>query len=192
MVAEEPITLPEHYERHLGSIARGWHDEEQKHGIQIVSFENQPEVGVNTFATLGLSQYAFKQTTKPEIAQELLISVSNKFSADAIAGFLISLSEYVVRRDKALLRGEVIGRDNPIVAKSMLTAIYVTNPSMFDKSLTEFASALRPTVFAYLVPITSGEAALVRELGWRWFEEQLRIQNPDICDFSRTEEVLRR
>ena len=92
-------------------------------------------------------------------------------------------------RGRALLRGEVIGPGTPVVAGSTLAAIYVTNPSPFDKSLTEFVSEQPATVFAYLVPITEAEAVLVRERGRRWFEEQLEQQNPDIWDLARTETI---
>ncbi len=87
------------------------------------------------------------------------------------------------------MRGEVIGPGAPVVAGSTLAAIYVTNPSPFDKSLTEFVSELPATVFAYLIPITEAEAELVREKGWRWFEDQLEQQNPDIWDLARNETV---
>ena len=89
----------------------------------------------------------------------------------------------------ALLRGEVIGPGSPVIAGSTLTAVYITNPSPFDNSLTKFVSESPATVFAYLVPITATEAALVREHGWRWFEDQLEEQNPDIWDLERSDVI---
>ena len=50
-------SLPEHYERCLGEIARGWSDKTQTYGVQIVCFENQPVAGVRTFATLELTNF---------------------------------------------------------------------------------------------------------------------------------------
>lgn len=189
MADENLASLPLHYERHLGDIQRGWSDEKETHGVQIVSFERQPEPGVRTFATLGLGRHVVKQPRSGSIRQELLISVNEAFSSDAVAGLLLSLAERVLVRHEALLRGEVIGPAAPVVAGSKLTAIYVTNPSPFDKSLTEFASEPPPLVFAYLVPIAEAEAVLVREKGCRWFEEQLERQNPDIWNLARTETI---
>jgi hypothetical protein len=54
---EVETSLPAHYERNLGPIAQGWSDKKSVHGIQIISFVSQPEAGVTTFATLGLSRF---------------------------------------------------------------------------------------------------------------------------------------
>jgi hypothetical protein len=67
--------------------------------------------------------------------------------------------------------------------------VYVTNPSPFDDSLTEFPGEPPPTVFAYLIPITAAEASLVEDRGWSWFEDQLERYDPDIWDLARTETV---
>ncbi|MDB5801458.1 MAG: hypothetical protein JWL63_2397 [Rhodocyclales bacterium] len=184
------MSLPEHYERHLGEISHGWSDEKQAHGIQVVSFEGQPELGTRTFATLGLSRHIVAMSGTRQIRQELLMSAHDAFSADAVAGLVLSLAEYILERGKAFLRGEVIGPGAPVIAGATLAAIYVTNPSPFDKTLAEFVSEPEATVFAYLVPITGAEASLVREHGWSWFEDQLEQQNPDIWNLARSEEVV--
>jgi hypothetical protein len=189
MANENPTSLPQHYEKHLGKIARGWSDEKRMHGIQVICFEGQPELGVKTYATLGLSRHIVELPGSKHIRQELLMSANESFSSDAVAGLVLSLAERVLQRGKALLRGEVIGPGTPVVAGSTLAAVYVTNPSPFNESLTEFASERPTTVFAYLVPITEAESALVRERGWRWFEDQLEQQNPDIWDLARTETI---
>lgn len=192
MEAEAPNSLPAHYERIFGVIARGWADQEQSHGIQVVSFNGQPDSGVTTFATLGLSRYVVSLPGGRKVRQELLMSANEVFSMDAIAGLVLSLAEGIAERGKAVLRGEVVGPGTPVIPGSTLTAVYVTNPSPFGRSLTEFDSGSPPTVFAYLVPISALEAALVRQHGWNWFEDQLEQQDPDIWDLARTEEVLPR
>jgi len=188
MPTENRASVPEHYERHLGKIDRGWSDEKITHGIQVVSFKDQPQPGVTTFATLGLSRHALALSGTRQIRQELLVSANRMFPEAAVAAFVLSLAEHVIERGRGLLRGEVIGPSTPVIAGSTVTAVYVTNPSPFEKSLSEFVSE-PPTVFAYLIPITGAEASLVRDHGWRWFEDQLERQDPDIWDLSRSEEV---
>lgn len=189
MAAEDISPLPAHYELHLGEITRGWSDEKLVHGVQVVCFDRQPEPGVKTYATLGLSRHIVELPGSRRVRQELLISANESFSSDAVAGLVLSLAEHILRRGKALLRGEVIGPAGPVVAGSSLTAIYVTNPSPFDKSFTEFDSEPLATVFAYVIPISEAEATLVRIRGWRWFEEQLEQQNPDIWNLARVEYI---
>jgi hypothetical protein len=183
-------SLPEHYERHFGQIRRGWSDAKRSDGLQVVSFPDQPELGVTTFATLGLSRRQLDLSGARHIRQELLLSANATFAADAVAGLVLSLAEQAAESGKALVRGSVIGPGRPVVAGSTLRAVYVTNPSAFDKALTEFACEAPPTVFAYLIPITVGEAALVREHGWSWFEERLEKQNPNIWDLARSDEII--
>jgi hypothetical protein len=184
MADSQSIALPEHLERHLGPIARGWSDQEETHGVQVLSFVDQPQSHVTTFATLGLSEYVLSMPKSREIRQELLISANNEFPADAIAGLLLSIAEHVLEHRKALLRGEIVGPGPSVVPNSILTEIFVTNPSPFDSSLTHFSTS-PPLVFAYLIPVSAAEAFLVRSRGWRWFEEQLEQQDPDVWDLGR-------
>ena len=188
--AEEQGSLPHHLECHLGNIERGWRDDAARSGIQIVSFANQPEIGVTTFATFGLSQSVLKLNEARTIRQELITSVSATTSPDAVAGFLLSVAENLQKDQQALLRGEVLGPGKPVVSGATLNAVYVANPSPFNPSLTEFQSAPPATVFAYLIPISSQEASLIRSHGWRWFEAELENQDPDVWDWSRSFEVV--
>jgi hypothetical protein len=186
-------SLPAHYEKCLGPITRGWSDDKEGHGIQVVSFREQPQAGIATFATLGLSRYSLKQKQDgKKIRQELLVSSSDVLPPDAVAAFLLSVAEHALRQERALLRGEVIGPHSPVIPSSTLTAVFVTNPSPLNRALIDFASDPPPTVFAYLIPITANEASLVQEKGWQWFEEELEEQDPDIWDLNRIEEVRER
>ncbi|HVZ45440.1 MAG TPA: suppressor of fused domain protein [Ramlibacter sp.] len=185
----DPSSLPAHYEKHLGEIARGWSDEDRMHGVQVVCFESQPEPGVRSYATLGLSEHVVDLPGARKVRQELLMSANDDVEPAAIAGLMLSIAEHVLRGGKALLRGDVLGPATPVVPGASTTAIYVTNPSPFDESLTHFESPSPPTVFAYLVPITGTEAALVVGRGWKWFEGQLEEQNPDIWNPARKEVI---
>lgn len=181
--------LPAHFEQCLGEIVRGWSDEARMHGIQVVSFDRQPEAGVRTFATLGLSRHVVGLPGSRRIRQELLISANNSFAADAVAGFLLSRAEQVLKRGSALLRGEVLDLGAPVIDGSALASVYVTNPSPFDDSLTRFVGEPPATVFAYLIPVNPAEAGFVRKKGWSWFEDELEQQNPDIWDLARIEGI---
>jgi antitoxin YqcF len=188
MNANIATNLPDHYERNLGQIVRGWSDDKRAHGIQIVSFDRQPEEGVSTYATLGLSDHVVSLSESRQIRQELLMSANATSNAEMIASLMLWAAEFVLARNRALLRGEVVGLGAEMCEGFTLSSIYVTNPSPFNASLTEFQSA-PATVFAYLVPITEAEGALVRSKGWRWFEEELERQNPDIWDLKRQDTI---
>jgi hypothetical protein len=181
--------LPARYERYLGRIHQGWLDKSSLYKIQIVGFRNQPEPGVTTFARLGMSRYVLDLSGSREIRQELFVSVNEGSSEPEVASFVLSLSENIVKRRHAALRGEVLGPQAPLVSEASVTLVYITNPSPFDKSFTDFVFPPPALVFAYAFPITNSEAMLVAKHGWRWFENALEEQKPDVRDLTRSEEV---
>lgn len=189
-VDNRPTSLPEHYERCLGPIVRGWSDERENHNIQVVNFLNQPEQGVITFATLGLSRHILIANHNRETRQELLMSVSSVHCCEKIAGVMLSICELILKRKKALLRGEVIGPGPEIIMGSTVNAVYVTNPSPFGQAIIGFSDEPPPIVFAFLVPITAKEAEKVHRRGWRWFEDELEAQDPNIWDLFRIDEIV--
>lgn len=189
MMSDGLDRLPEHYETHLGAIVRGWSDDRQHHGVQVVSFDDRPIAGVRTYATLGLSRKPLRLSGNRTIRQEILMSANNGFAAEDVAALLLSIADHALGRNRALLRGEVIGPSGPVIAGSGLTAIYVANPSPFDDSFVQFSCAPPALVFAYLIPITSSEATLVEEKGWSWFEGRLEDVDPDIWNLHRSEAI---
>jgi hypothetical protein len=188
--SQEQISLPEHLESYLGTIHRGWQDTATDSGIQVVSFANQPEEGVTTFVTLGLSRSILNLGDIYTIREELITSASNALSPDSVAGFLLSVAEDLQRSKRALLRGEVLGPGQPVTSEATLTAVYVANPSPFHPALTDFRSEPPAIIFAYLIPISGQEASLIQSHGWRWFEAELENQNPDVWDWARTTDVV--
>jgi antitoxin YqcF len=186
--AEKMLSLPCHYEKHLGLIAKGWSDKESEYGVYVVSFNDIPDNGVITFATLGLSSYSFPTGQGAGIKQELLISVEQSFDSDRVASFLMFLAEHIVIRNKAVLRGEVIDPARPIIAGASSTAVYATNPSPFGDEFMNFRCD-PSLVFVYLIAISGAEAELIRRRGWRWFEDRLESEDPNIWNLCRTEEI---
>jgi hypothetical protein len=184
--------LTMHYERELGIIDRGWSDKDQSHGVQVVSFRNQPEKGVTTFATLGLSRHLLNQPSGRNIRQELLISAKEKHDEATLAKLLLALAERILADHKAVLRGDVTEPDLRGTDDWSTAAIYVTNPSAFEALFKNQAGPDASIVFAYLVPVTNNETSLIEKRGWRWFESQLEAQHPDIWDLARVQEIAER
>jgi hypothetical protein len=182
--------LTDHYERTLGSITRGWSDKKLP-GVQIVSFANQPEKCVTTYASLGLSRLIMPLPSGRGIRQEILLSAMDSFAGEEVASALLSIAEQVMSRQTAFVRGEVLEPRRAIVATSKLTSYFITNPSPLPAALIEVKTDPPPLVFVYAIPITRGETDLVRTHGWRWFEDQLVDQNPNIWDLNRVEVVRR-
>lgn len=184
--------VPKHMEAALGPISQGWSDPGSKVGVQVVSFENSPSTGITTLATLGLNKYAIEQASGKKLRQELLTSVEAGTSLDVIAKALLAIAENLIERGVGLARGQVVTPRSETSGQPLISTFYCTNPSPLDPRLIQTEEFEPPLVFVYLVALLDSEVRLVREHGWRWFEEQLEAQDPNIWDLSRTEGVVSR
>ena len=181
-------SVPEHMERFLGTISEGWSDATGEF-TKVLRFDNRPENGIATYATLGLSEDELDLKNKRTVRQELLLSAHASLPNNEIANFLLYCAEHIKKRGRAALRGEVIDFLYPLVDGATVSAVYATNPTLFDDGLAEFSNVSPPVIFALLVPITAKEVSLIGIHGWNWFENSLEAQNPDIWDFKRDQEI---
>ncbi|WP_349433794.1 suppressor of fused domain protein [Pararhizobium sp. A13] len=181
-------SVPEHLEGYLGRISQGWSDADVDF-IQVVRFDDQPEKGIATYATLGLSEYELHLKGGKTIRQELLISAHTSLPSDDVASFLFCCAEHIKERSQAALRGELINPFRPLAAGATVSAVYATNPTPFDDGFAELSNVVPPVIFVLLVPIKAKEVALIGKCGWNWFEDSLEAQDPDIWDFKREQKI---
>ena len=184
-------SVAEHLEHYLGKISYGWSDDKSLHTIQVVSFRNRPADDIVTYSTLGLSEVELALPRERKIRQELVMSAHASFRGEEIASFLLSCAERLSERSQAILRGEVINPARPLVKGATVSAVYATNPTPFDVGFAQFSNVAPPVIFVLLVPITSEEKTLIESEGWNWFEDMLELQDPDIWDLERSEQVLK-
>ena len=178
-------SLPEHIEEYLGTIESGWHLKDETGDIQIVKVSGRPAPGVVTYSTLGMSWATLPMRGDRVVRQELLFSVYERYPATKIASFLITFCKSVLSRGRALLRGEVVGPHQTIIAGVAADSVYSTVPVMFDPRLATFSGSEPPTVFVWLIPIMSSEAKFVKLNGWNKFEDMLENNQPDFWDMDR-------
>lgn len=180
------INVAEYLEERLGTIDYGWSDRDSGSSVQIVRFRNQPEPGVDTYATLGLSdEQLYMLKSERYVRQELLMCATQSWPERDVVSILLWISEGIARRTTALLRGDVMELGRPISKESELTAVYATNPTAFGEQLLAVDSEQPPIVFVWLIPITSREASFVRGTGWSAFEARLDAERPNLWDVGR-------
>ena len=178
--------LVAHLETYLGPIRGGWTEDGRgvPLPVPVVWFADAPEPGVVTLATLGLSRHRLPSGQK-DVRLELVLSVESRFRSDRLLGALTAVGEEVVARHRPLLRGDVVPMGDGLVAGSPLDTFYIAPPVMLPDAFAVLGATEPPTVFAWMVPITSVEAGLVESRGWRWFEDLLVQQQPNLFDLER-------
>jgi hypothetical protein len=69
-----------------------------------------------------------------KIRQELVFTANENFSARQIASFMLTFSNYVLARNQALLRGDIIGPSEPLISDVAVNSVYASIPVLFDES----------------------------------------------------------
>jgi hypothetical protein len=179
------MTIAEHLERYLGPIAEGWGDDTSDGAIRVVRFANQPEPGVSTYATLGLSARILPMKGGRPARQELLFVAKHDYPSQQVASFLLTFAEYVASKQQALLRGDVVGPAAPIIPGVQAKSVYAAIPVVFDDGLATFSGSQPPTVIVWLLPLVAREPAWVRSNGWDAFEDALEAAEVDLFDLDR-------
>ncbi|MBX3184234.1 MAG: suppressor of fused domain protein [Polyangiaceae bacterium] len=174
--------ITQHLERHLGEIARGWKG--SRH-IGVAEFPNQPQPGVMTYTTLGLSVNPLPMARERTVRQELVVSAYQSFDPDNVASFLVTFAEYICAQSRALLRGDVVGPADPLIPGVRASAVYASIPVFFDDDFSVYQDSSPPTVLVWLIPLPREDAEFVKTQGWEPFEDMLESTAVDFWDLNR-------
>ncbi|WP_197340995.1 suppressor of fused domain protein [Ralstonia solanacearum] len=183
------MTLIEHLEKYFGPLVEGWADSSPAavgdKSIQVVRFPSVPYEGVSTFATLGLSDYVADMGAGRSVRQELLFATRDCYPVEQVASFLFTFASFVRSRQRALLRGDVIGPSVPLISGVAENALYASDPVIFPEGVGAYSMSFPPTVMVWLIPLIGSDSMLVKEVGWGRFEDLLEAENPDLLDLNR-------
>lgn len=179
------MSILDHFERYLGPIKQGWKDQESEAQVKVVSFENCPGETVTTFLSLGMSDLVLELPAARQVRQEMLFSAYSLAIPNLIVSCLFSICEAIMRRRKAVLRGEVIPLSEEVSTRIGFAGVYCTIPVLFDDEFSAFEASSPPTVIVWLLPIHRNEIGYIESHGWGKFEELLEEVDPDLYSLSR-------
>jgi hypothetical protein len=179
--------LIEHLESFLGPLSGGSRgDETTPEGVQIAWFPDRPFAGVTTLVTVGLSRRHLALPGGNALHQELLMHVPSNGYPDGAAGLLFQVAGEMTRRGAALPHAHVIGPRGPLFPGSTATALVAITPRYLPEAFeVVHIDDSVPVVMTWLVPITTGEAELIRRDGWGALERAIEAEDPDLSDPTR-------
>lgn len=178
------MNVDKHLEEHLGPIANGWRAVDDRNGLSVAAFPEQPSPGVTTLATLGLSYHLLDQG-ESQIRQELLLGFHGDHSTGVLSMLLVHLAERLLTNHRAIRRGEVVPLGYPIVNGSMARCVYACAPCVYAHGLELCSTTSPPTIIVWLIPVLPSEVAYINAHGWSSFEDQLERHDPDLFDLLR-------
>lgn len=178
--------IVEHLETYLGSITKGWAPGLTV-GIQVALFQNTPSSGLATLTSLGLNEHVLQLPKERIVRQEVLLVVDIQSPLERLSALVLRIAEMVLESHKALLRGQVLPLEEPVISGGLLTHLYVCIPYFFGEEAQTMLSSVPPTVLAWLVPITQAEASFIAKNGWNAFEDHLEAtgEQLDLFDLKR-------
>lgn len=176
------MELPKHIEKYLGKMEGGDIVSHPIYGnLSIAYFENQPNEGITSYVSLGLSNHVLYLTESKDIRIELLISLYNNYLKENIVDVLLSVSEEILTKHRAPLRGNVIKTKSTFLNNLNVAGFYITHPVFFEEDFWVYENSEPSVVFLWLIPINQKEINFIELNGWDKFEDLL--EEKDDCDF---------
>jgi hypothetical protein len=174
-----------HLEKFLGETVGGWHSADWN--FYVLEFPHVPFRNCTALATAGLSELALQSSVSAkEVRHELVLVFDKSHGPGNLPSVLHQVGMEAVERKRPYLRGDVIGPRDPLVDGTQMTGLYVTLPTFAPDGFANVeANDASQRIFAWLIPITTGEAAFVRDQGWSAFEDVLERVGPDLFDLRR-------
>ncbi len=179
-------TVITHLEKHLGPIVDGWrHDAEGRALPFFVTRFRGFELGT-VYSTIGLSNVELTSAWRRRQICHELVMIEPFEREVGIPDLLQSLSLEAISKGRCYSQGEVIGPRGPLWPGSTLSALFVESPLVFPETFDNVqTNTIGTVIFAWLLPITDGEAEFVRRAGWRAFSDALSTEQPDVVDLQR-------
>lgn len=179
------MSIIDHIEKNVGTIAEGWRSNAVVSGSpMIVRIADSPTEGVSTYATVGLSDSILRMSPERTVRQEFVFCVDSRYPHADVASFLQTFAESVVRGEVALLRGNVVGPSVPVIHGVSACAVFATGPAFHGEDLAVYDGASPPVVVVTLIPIPHEDAHWIEAHGWQRYEQALTAVE-DLFDLDR-------
>jgi hypothetical protein len=178
------MTIATHIENFLGQM-HGGASSNSLSGVYVCEFRDQPEPGVTTFATLGLSSRSLALPDGTTIRQEVVVALRGESVRDSASRVTMHVAWLLARDGRALRRGEVVPFGEPLTTSSHVHHFYATSPVVFPDGFDLYEGSTPATIVVWLIPVLPSEVAAISADGWERFEDRLEAADLDIFDIER-------
>jgi hypothetical protein len=185
-VSAENRQLAEHIARAFGGdfeVTEYLHDGSDL-AVDILHCGDRPNVGVTSYATVGLSDVPIPWG-RGEFATRIELAGACASSDKAFANLLASCAFHMMRGEGAFHPGAAIeGYVAQYFADSPLAHVYFTSPFLWDSLKTSRFGA-KQVSWLLIVPISTAELRLLRSRGDEALEQRFEQHQIDVFDLHR-------
>jgi hypothetical protein len=181
--------LQKHYDRWLGTPAGSWTDEQT--GLSVALFENVPEPGLATFATVGLGAHELSLSNRT-LRQELLTICRGQYAFWPMHAHLIAAATLALDSHRAFLRGDAIdvGEVHAEEPRCHLRGFAFTDPVRFSDDFMVLHETEPPLMIVEMLPVTRFEHRQIGAHGIDWLLDRLSEGRIDELDYCRASEEI--
>lgn len=151
----------------------------------LLLFDRQPFDDANTIITFGLSNHLLSQPKSPPIRQELVMCFHKDANPIPYGQILTAITRRLIDRHKALLRGDVLFLEGPIVPGYSQSALVCTNPWYWAEGFEQASVDVGSVIVVWLVPVFDEEGQLIQSQGLAVWEQKISNQDIDLLDLRR-------
>lgn len=179
--------LLDHMESYLGAYKSRFvtGDGTAPSGPPLLLFDRQPFDDASTITTFGLSNHLLSQPRSPPIRQELVMCFHKDASPIPFGQILTAIAQRLIDRHKALLRGDVLFLEGPIVPGHLQSALLCTNPWYWTDGFEQASVDVGSVIFVWLVPVFDDEGNFIQSHGLEAWEQMISNKDVDLLDLSR-------
>ncbi len=160
-------------------------DDDLALSLAITYFDDRPIDELRSYCTVGLS-VAVLERDGGRYRQELMFVIYDDVDRRTIAAFLGSFAEDIMRRGRAVARGDVVTARGPVILGTLMNLIFVCRPIVLAGGGPEVFDETEPPIdFWWLVPIHDDEAQFARVNGWQALEFALDNSYLQLWDLRR-------
>jgi len=169
----------------IPKVTRYW-DEEKKYIIDILICKNRPNDGVNSYATIGLSQQDIGIYSAGKPLRIELIGVCD--AKEDYVETIISIAFEVMKRGQCKYGQLIRNAISSLKFESDMKHVYLMEPFLWDNFNTlEFEDY--DVTWLLIIPISNGEIDFAIKNGTEALESLLEKHNIDIFDLMRSSVV---
>ena len=153
--------------------------------LAITYFDDRPIWGLRSYCTLGLS-VAPLERDGGTYRQELMFVAHDDIDRRRIANFLGGFAEDILRRGRAMARGDVVTPREPVILGTLMNFVFVCRPLVLVAGGRVCLTKREPPIdFWWLVPIHDDEAQFARAQGCEALEFALSNSYLQLWDLRR-------
>jgi hypothetical protein len=158
---------------------------DEKSWINVLSSPNQPEQGLISFSTIGLSDFqppGANPTIQPPLGVEIAGVSQRKDFADvlATAGFYAIKHSWLLSPGTCVLGVVATHFDDPALPHLLLL-----EPFLWDDRLSSHTLSSKTVAWLLGVPVSPAEANYLQDHGFSGLEERFLKAQPDFFDLQR-------